>query len=299
MLEQETNIFAVIVTYNPTHSALVGLINSILNQVHNIVIVDNASVDSIKYLAGNLVSYFIQNDINKGLAEGQNQGISVALSNDASHVILFDQDSEPCENMVENLVYSERRLIELGFQVAAVGPRFIDIKSNETSPFLSLNKLGFNKKFAPDFEEYAEAFCLISSGQMIRSRIIREVGMMREDLFIDFIDVEWGLRASDKGYKCFGVFNAKMNHNYGDKSVKVRNKALSLHNPIRHYYIARNAIILYRSGSIPLVWKIADGMIYFKRLALYVLFSDNKAVHLKYIAAGIRDGLFGKTGEYK
>ena len=290
-------VCAVIVTFNPIQSLLNRLIVSIHKQVDWVVIVDDASSFPIN---GSIIEKnvtYILNSENKGLAEAQNKGIKWAIDNAATHVIIFDQDSEPIGDMVEQLISAEARLIELGQQVAAVGPIFTDIKSNETSPFLSLKKYSITKKNLPDFESYAEAFCLISSGQLIRCSVIREVGMMRGDLFIDFIDIEWGLRAGRKGYKCFGVFSAKMNHSFGDSSVQICNKTVSLHSPYRNYYITRNAIILYLSSYIPFAWKVADLRLFFKRNLLAIVLSTNKLVDLKFILLGIKDGLFIRGGK--
>lgn len=295
----EKSVCAVIVTYNPEKNALTRLVTAIKNQVKWIIVVDNASNSPVTDMIQDPDVFYILSPENDGIAGGQNRGIEWAMKNNATHVLIFDQDSEPANDMLERLLFAESRLIELGYEVAAVGPSYIDIKSKEISPFTSLESWHIRNKFTPDFENYAEALCLISSGQLIRCDIIEKVGAMREDLFIDFVDIEWGLRAGKKGYKSFGVFNAHMNHNFGDSYVKVGRKTLSLHSPLRHYYIVRNSILMYRASYIPLGWKIADSVKFIKRFLSYIIFSDDKLEHLKWMLFGIKDGLIGRAGKYK
>ncbi|MEO6922094.1 MAG: glycosyltransferase family 2 protein [Collimonas sp.] len=292
------SVCAVIVTYNPEKDALNRLIAAIKRQVKWIVVIDNASNNSVADIVEDADVLYLPSPKNEGIAGGQNRGIEWAIKNDATHVLIFDQDSEPEHDMLEKLLLAESRLIELGHEVAAVGPSYIDVKSGEISPFTSLEGWHIRNKFSPDFENYTEALCLISSGQLIRCAVIHKVGAMREDLFIDFVDIEWGLRAGAKGYKSFGVFNAHMNHNFGDSYVKIGKKTLSLHSPLRHYYIMRNSILMYRANYIPLGWKIADGIKFFKRFLSYIIFSENKFEHLKWMMFGIKDGLIGRAGKY-
>ena len=62
---------------------------------------------------------------------------------------------------------------------------------------------------------------LISSGSLIRLDVFDKVGLMLEELFIDFVDIEWGMRAKKNGYICYIANNVLMKHSIGDKSVKI------------------------------------------------------------------------------
>jgi rhamnosyltransferase len=42
---------------------------------------------------------------------------------------------------------------------------------------------------------------VITSGSFIPISIFNDVGFMREELFIDFVDIDWCLRARAKGYE--------------------------------------------------------------------------------------------------
>lgn len=275
------------------------LLQSISGQVNSIVVVDNASEKFGLDVFDNYNVSYIQNSSNEGLATGQNIGIEFAKKNLATHVLIFDQDSEPNADMVERLLSAEEKLINMGYQVAAVGPKYIDVKTKEFSPFIFLKNFHILKKRKPDFDVFVESSCLISSGQLIRCCVFDVVGVMRDEFFIDFIDIEWGLRAGVNGYKSFGVLDAQMNHNLGDDYVRVGKKTVSLHSALRHYYIIRNSIFLYKDAHIPMAWKIADSVKFFTRFFSYFLLSNNKLKHLKYMLHGIFDGLTGRSGSFR
>mgnify|MGYP002888735411 CR=1 FL=1 len=60
---------------------------------------------------------------------------------------------------------------------------------------------------------------IITSGSIIPVKVLQNVGLMDETLFIDYIDYEWCLRAIHKGYQIY-LSDSKMRHNMGDVFVK-------------------------------------------------------------------------------
>jgi rhamnosyltransferase len=107
-------------------------------------------------------------------------------------------------------------------------------------------------------ETLVECDFLISSGMLIPVDVLSVVGGMEEALFIDHVDTEWCLRASDKGYACFGVGDAWMEHQLGTGSRIVwlgRWRRVPLHPPERCYFIARNGVKLLQRPYMPAAWK--------------------------------------------
>ena len=71
---------------------------------------------------------------------------------------------------------------------------------------------GFKIKKFTNEKEHNFVSYTISSGSLIRKEVFEEVGLMNEDLFIDFVDNELCWRAKFFGYKIFISSRAKMNH---------------------------------------------------------------------------------------
>lgn len=288
------HICGIIVTYEPDLDVLDKLISAVRSQVGSLVIIDNGS-SLTRPLE---LDYFtiIYNNINVGLATAQNQGIDWAVKNNASHVLIFDQDSEPESDMVGKLCDAENKLLALGHAVAAVGPMCIDKMSLIRNPFYKLNGFRFSKIYTSDFDQFTEVIFLISSGQLIRIEVLLLVGYMKDELFIDYIDMEWGLRASALGYKSYGVINAKMFHSVGDGALVTNNIRFPIHSPTRTYYMTRNAILLYRSRKYPIKWVVADSFVLIRRIFFAIFFCNPRREHMTNAILGLAHALMRRSG---
>jgi len=138
---------------------------------------------------------------------------------------------------------------------------------------------------------------LISSGCLISLPALAAIGGMQEALFIDYVDIEWGLRARRLGWTLHGVFPARMSHSLGPRIVRFLWRRLPLHSPQRHYFVVRNALWLYRDGALPLAWRLPHALRLSLRFTVYLLAGDARRERLKYVWMGIRDGLAGRMGK--
>lgn len=296
-----TSVVAVVVTYKPELPVLFKLLDSLLDQVASVVIVDNGiGTDLLAAVAqrGESSEYFLPMGDNLGIAEAQNQGIAWARRFGASHVILFDHDSAPAPDMVAKLLACEQRLCATGHLVASVGPRYLDERQSNPPPFIRVEGLSLKRCFLPEDGDAVSVDYLIASGCLIPISALDVVGDMDAGLFIDYVDIEWGQRARSKGYKNFGCFSASMAHSLGDDPIRFFGTAYPVRTPLRHYYMFRNAVLLYRMKHVPLSWKLADGLRGILRFGFYTLFAKPRSQHLKMMLTGIFHGLRGKTGKY-
>ena len=94
---------------------------------------------------------------------------------------------------------------------------------------------------------------------------------MNEGLFIDYVDIEWCLRARHRGYESFGVFAAHMRHSLGDKHIGMLGKKITLHTPARYYYQFRNPLWIYRQPWTTLNWVVIDACRLAVRFVIYAL----------------------------
>lgn len=299
MIEQE-DIGAVIVTFNPDFCALARLLESLLPQVGSIVIVDNGSGDDValwvqEHLPVQRVSTVLLGD-NLGIAAAQNFGISLLKEKRRKAVVLFDQDSEPAPDMVSTLVGAWVRQSALGRKVAALGPRYVDERRDNPPPFIQIKGFRVLRQTCLAPESEVEVDYLIASGCLIPMEVLETVGGMREDLFIDYVDIEWGMRARKAGYQSFGVCAACMKHDLGDEPIVFMGRKLPLHSPVRHYYHFRNAIFLYRLDTLPLQWKVADGWRLILKYGFYTLFAKPQYKHWWMMTKGAWHGLRGRMG---
>ncbi|KJF90573.1 glycosyltransferase family 2 protein [Photobacterium leiognathi] len=297
-------ILPIIVLFNPEKELLKRLLLSLQDQVEDICIVDNSptsvkeKINDILSLISNNIKYFALND-NKGIAEAQNIGISYAIDNDYSHVLLLDQDSSLPPSMVKDLLFAENNLIQKGENVATVGPTFIDEKTGETvnairaKPFY-VQRIPINL----ESKEPVHSDYIIASGSLIRTSLLKKVGFMKSELFIDWVDIEWGERCNHVyGYKSFIIPTVIMHHSIGDETTRALGRNINLHSDFRNYFIVRNAVYLMKSDSMSFNSKL----IYLIKVPQYIIFysltSKRKLYSLGLLTKAVFDGILSKMGK--
>lgn len=295
-----STICAVIVSYHPELNRLLCLLESLGSQVQCAVVVDNGSSESVvtwlKSLTLPVPLRVIPLRENLGIARAQNEGIQVARQNGADYVMLFDQDSEPAHGMVNVLLFAAVKLQADGHKLAAVGPRYTAINQEDRSPFIKVSKFQVKRQSCASSKSIVEADCLISSGSLIPVANLDTIGLMNDKLFIDYVDIEWGLRAKSKGYKSFGVCGALMQHDLGDAPITVLGRNFACRSPLRHYYTFRSAIWLYRQTWLSFEWKVADGWRLLLKFGFYTLFAKPRLHHFKMMTKGVLHGFMGRMG---
>lgn len=282
---------------------LSSLVGALLPQVRSIVIVDNGSssesIGFIKEIIGSHPIEYILLGENLGIAAAQNRGIDRARDLGSKYVMLFDHDSKPSDNMVSKLMSALQEKERLGVQVAAVGPNFNSEHNPNLKPFRVAKGFRVDRHGCPKSSSVIQVSYLIASGSLIPMSTLNTIGGMREDLFIDYVDIEWGLRAGQNGYSLFGVCGALMEHDLGELPLHFFGMSIPYHSPSRHYYLFRNAVWLYRQGYLPLQWRIGDAWRLLLKYGFYSLYGKPRFAHVKMMSKGIWHGLIGQLGQFK
>ncbi|MCP5305428.1 MAG: glycosyltransferase family 2 protein [Chromatiaceae bacterium] len=295
----DKRVIGVVVTYEPDPQSLQRLLAAALPQVAALVLVHNGNeAPSVTLPAGAEVQILTLGD-NLGIARAQNEGIGWARGRAATHVLLFDQDSVPAPDMLERLLHAEEQLAGSGVPVAALGPRYLDPRQDNPPPFLQVRGLRLHRQPCSTPADIVPVDYLVSSGCLIPLTALERVGGMNERLFIDYVDIEWGLRAARAGLQSYGVCGAQMRHALGDEPLMVLGQARPVRSPLRHYYLFRNAVWLYRQAEIRGSWKCVDGWRLLLKFAAYGLFAKPRAMHLRMMTMGVWDGLRGRLGRYR
>jgi rhamnosyltransferase len=296
-------VTGVLVTYEPDLAKLDVLLSALRHQLAKVVLIDNgSSLDFEKSIGAephfDLWCQVVRLHSNLGIAAAQNIGIGLARKAGANFVILFDQDSEPAPNMVQKLLEVATAQSSMGVSVAAVGPRYTDERQDNPPPFVRMRGISVERQACDSPHSVVEVDYLIASGSMIPMAAIDAIGPMREDLFIDYVDIEWGLRARKAGFQSFGVCGATMRHDLGNEPIDFFGRKIPLHSPLRHYYHFRNAVRLYRDTGLPWNWKIADGWRLLLKYCAYTLLAKPRLKHWWMMSLGIVHGLTGRMGKF-
>ena len=201
--------------------------------------------------------------------------------------------------MVAELLNVHQSLIDTGFKISAVGPRYRDEAADCLSDFVKFTWLGFGRLTCRAFESFVPADFLISSGALFSMDTLCSVGEMDGSLFIDHVDTEWFLRAKSMGYQAIGACRAVMLHNLGERRRRLwmlRWRTVPTHAPFRYYYIFRNSILLLRRDYVDNGWRRCELMRLMKLFVMFGIFVSPRIKHLRIMALGVRGGLLGHHG---
>lgn len=299
-------VFAVVVTYLPEANTLRSLLDALLMQTSGIVVVDNTPDEDsrVENLLGNYSHpeiRLIRLGENKGIARALNLGVDAAIEAEASHVLLCDQDSLPAADMVRELLRAIDFTGRQGRKPGAAGPTFTDRHTGLTFPFQARipGKFFYGHLRPDDANPVGEVLTLITSGTLIPIPVWRAVGPMREDFFIDQVDIEWSHRARAAGFTLLGTSRAIMFHSMGERAMRVWYfgwRKESAYAPARVYYRVRNFVALCSLKYISTRWKIRSSWYCMGVVYSHVFFGDSRVAALRMAARGLWDGLCGRMG---
>lgn len=304
----ERGVVAVVVTYRPDLAATTALLSALAPQVAAVVVVDDGSdastVEGLRAAARPLGARVLPMGTNQGIAAAQNAGIDWARGEGAAFVLLSDQDSLPHPDMVERLLAGFDRatadtLAGRRPPVAAVGPVTVDARNAGAALLFSAQRWGPRRATLPAEDgALVEAAFLIASGCLVSMDALAAVGPMKSAWFIDHIDLEWGLRARKAGYAVYGVVGAGLDHALGDRTQRIpgRERDVHIHSPLRNYYMARNTVLLIRSGLMSAWWRWGYAGWITKYSVFYVLAVPPRRARARLLVRGLVHGLRGRTG---
>lgn len=211
-------------------------------QNFDIFVVDNASTDgsaeAIKKEFGDSVTV-LQNKENLGGSGGFNTGLRVVLEKGYEYFVCLDDDAQVDENAI-NALYE---YMEANPDVGMAGSRVYHLQMPE---YIQQCGLMLDFKYCKAETLYADCLedgtlpdviecdTVATCSVMIRGSVIREtnVGIMPEDNFIYWDDMEWGHRIRLAGYRVVTLAASKALHQMG---ANVRKP-----NTFLNYYMWRN-----------------------------------------------------------
>ncbi|AXR65065.1 glycosyltransferase family 2 protein [Leptospira mayottensis] len=291
MLEKFSPL-AVIVTFNPDFNFTHKNIQNLNSNSVPVLVVDNRSknISSIRSKIGKQ-NVLIENESNLGLGFALNRGIEYAQTNRYTHVWLFDQDSFLETSAIRTFL---QKVGEYGIQksrnekIASFGPNIFDTIKDRNIYRIRENESGIlNVEF------------LITSGSFYSLDVFRDVGLIYQDFFIDYLDYEWCFRANYKGYVHKIVSKVKMNHSIGNDSRSILGLfKVAIHSPFRWYFLFRNGIYMCRMSHIPLRFKLEVVFKAIFRFLILPIFSNSKYQTYRHILWGIYDGVTKKQSSF-
>jgi rhamnosyltransferase len=279
-------VAGVVVLYNPVIGVLDN-IRSYLPQIGRLYAIDNsetADPEIVRQLAAMPAVMYRSNGGNRGVASALNSGAERALTDGYRYLLTMDQDSRAVSGMVSVLLECLSKLDST--QVGIISPDHVTKPGTRSVAGEDCRKVQY----------------VMTSGNLLNLQAYQTVGAFNEDLFIDFVDVEYCLRLNAHGFSVFQAMNAHLEHQVGDLvGIKLGPFPLYItsHSPLRMYYKTRNRFYvtnLYRRKCPAFWWQ--DRLRFFLEMCRLLLFEPQKKHKITMMWRGWRDCRERRLGKY-
>ena len=281
---EKTNIYAVVVWYQPT-AEQADCIGSYIDAVGHVIVVDNSADNHSQWLnrwSNGKYTYLPQGK-NTGVATALNTGCCLAFARGAQWVLTMDQDSRWEQEQLDLYIAYADAYPEIE-RVGVFSPR--------------QNYAGHIRQYA---NRYEEKTAVMTSGCLLSAKGFRAVGGFRDELFIDEVDNEYCMHIHRSGMQVVIINDIILVHHLGElrtiRLLGIWKKEYIDHAPFRFYYITRN--ILYLNTLYPEYSGFNNKRLrkMLKRIVLYD--RRHKLAALRMCWRGWRDYRRGVVGPYE
>lgn len=254
----------------------------------HIVVVDNNSQDnSLDVLSAIKGITLISSKVNGGFSSGNNLGIKYAMEHNCSSVILLNNDTVVKKDFFAQILSGNGNSVNVPKIYYYSNPDTlwyaggkIDFKRGRQVHFGENLKDGaeFSKELDVD---YATGCCM-----MIPRKVLEKVGLLAEEYFMYWEDMDYSLRLKEAGIKIHYLPNAEVWHKVGMSGGSESEMAI--------YYSNRNRFFLmdkYKFGMEAWIYVISTRLI--KYLSSLFSKSNNRVILRAW--KDYREGNMGKA----
>ena len=250
-------VFAVVVCYHPEKRILDRCLETLKEQVEEVICIDNT-------------------EDNRGIAAALNEGFRKAVDGGAGWILSMDQDST--WNDFGDYLEKAMTVRANDESVTITGPYAVETEEEAMS--------------APGGVMYLDY--VIVSGALYDISMFDKTGDFAEVYFIDAADEEFCLRAGTYGFRHAVIGDSMLVHRFGERvEHKILGIKIVTHNysSLRYYYSVRNHIWLIRSGYSPASRSFRlFGRYVIKTFIRALFFETDRKDKVSAVFRGIRDG---------
>jgi len=281
-VKSEFKVASVVILYNPELEVLKN-ITACAEQTEIVFVLDNSDsynqtiIDKIKII--DKVEYHNFNS-NLGVAYALNYAANLAIKNNFDFLLTMDQDSFLTSGIVDRMIEYCGSIEDVGIIAPLYRNKFRTLEIHTSI--------------------YEEILSTKTSGNLLNLKIYQKAGPFKEDYFIDYVDIEYGMRLNSLDFKVLRVNNVILVHDEADLTKK-EIMGLQLypwnHQPIRWYYKIRNLLYLednYREHYPEFFRK--EKIHYTKQFIKIFLFEKDKLKKIKFAFEGFQSYKNGLTG---
>lgn len=220
-----------------------------------VIVVDNASSDnSVAQIQAAFPDVtLLVNRENLGYAEGNNVGIRYSLQRECDYVCVLNNDTIVDASFLDELVSEAESAADIGM----VGPKMYFFEPRDrifaAGSFVIWDNGDLNHRGIWQTESAAKPLYddrpedvdfIVGCGVLVKREVIECIGALDPAYYLNYEDVEWGIRAKQAGYRVRYTPRAVLFHKVS--------ASLGQASAANTYYMTRNALRffgLYSTGS--------------------------------------------------
>ena len=220
--------------------------------------------------AGGYPLVVIKADKNKGFSAGNNVGIKYALLNgDFKYIWLLNNDTVINDDSLYKLVEKADSYDKQGVKVGIIGSKVlfyhnptiiqgVGVKYNRW--FGTSKHIGIFEEDEGQFnnEEFLPAMdYIMGSSMFVNKKFIDDIGLLCEDYFLYFEELDWILRGKQKGWGIGYSWKSKVYHKEG--ATMGSNADGKLRSEQADYYTFKNRIVFTKKFFPKYIWTVYAG----------------------------------------
>jgi GT2 family glycosyltransferase len=199
----------------------------------------------------------IQAETNRGFSAGNNIGLRYALTqNEANFIWIVNNDTVVLPTTLETLLLNYQELIASGNKVGLLGLklRYLDDPSVIQGIGGKFEKLRASARAIGMYEEdngqydgsTIEVDYPIGAAMLVHRDFVQDIGLMCEDYFLYYEELDWSMRGKDRGWKMYSCCDASIFHKQGASTHTGSRRSSSEKNLTIERYKYTSLLTFYR-----------------------------------------------------
>lgn len=226
---------------------------------------------------------------NKGFAAANNKAMEFLSVNDIgySHLWLLNNDTVvDADSLSELILFDDLAGDDVGVigsklllyndssRIQAVGGRY--------NPWFGMvSEIGAGELDLGQYDNGEVKFdYVVGASMFVRKKFIEKVGLMSEDFFIYFEELDWALRGNGLGFKSAFCYSSKILHKGGASINSEGGKSL-----LSDFYFIRNRLVITKRYFPNALWSVYLALV----LSILKRVIRGEYSKLRYLLAAIRD----------
>lgn len=197
-----------------------------------VILVDNGSKDgSIEFVKKNYHNIIIvQNSVNKGFAEANNQGYKKAKG---EFILLLNNDTKVSRNFMEPLIHALQNDKWLGGVQSKIlsmdNPKLLDSVASFFTSTGMLYHYGYHQKDSKKYSKRIYTYTAKGACLMLKREVVEKVGLFDSRFFAYFEESDLCHRIWLSGYKVEYIPESIIHHKIGGTSNSMQNSFIQFH----------------------------------------------------------------------